>query len=103
MGIHPFFGSLPTMAALDPVFYRAWHSLIEQFGPLVRLVMGLQNIVIIGGYQEMQEALNLEVPDDRGCMPTVNLIFFGSNTSEEISMFMGGNKPKNMKQRPVEK
>jgi len=101
--IHPFFGSFPTMATLDPVFYRAWHSLTEKFGPLVRLVMGLQNMLIIGGYKEMKEALNLEQLDDRGRMPTASLIFFGSNTSEEISMFIGGNKAKNMKQHPAEK
>ena len=101
--IHPFFGNFPTMAALDPVPFRAWHSLTEQFGPLVRLVMGLQNMLIIGGYDEMKEAMNNELLDDRGVSPTANIILFGSETFDEISLFARGKIPKNMKCHPVEK
>jgi methyl farnesoate epoxidase/farnesoate epoxidase len=101
--IHPFLGSFPTLAKLDPVPYRAWHSLTDQFGPLVRLVMGLNNMLIIGGYEEMKEALNNEMLDDRGISPTSNIITFGSETSEEISLFSRAKMPKNVTVNPVDK
>jgi len=101
--IHPFLGSFQTMGQLDPVAYRAWHSLTKQFGPLVRLVFGFDNMLIIGGYEDMKEAMNNELLDDRGPSPTSNLITFGSETFEEISLFSRGKIPKGIKTHPIDK
>ena len=101
--IHPFLGNFPTMAKLDPVPHKAWHSLTLQFGPMVRLVMGLNNMLVIGGYEDMKEAMNNELLDDRGPSPTANLVLFGSETVDEISLFARGKLPKDAKLNPVEK
>ena len=101
--IHPFLGNFPTLAKLDPVPYLAWHTLTLEFGPLVRLVMGLTNMLVIGGYEEMKEAMNNEQLDDRGNSPTANLVVFGSETFHEISLFSQGKIPKDAKVSPVDK
>ena len=101
--IHPFFGNFPTLLSLDQISYRAFHALTKEFGPVVRLVMGLSNILVLGGYKEMKEAMNNELLDDRGVLPTASLIIFGSKTYDEISLFSRGKIPMNAKIHPVEK
>jgi len=101
--IHPFLGSFPTLAQLDPNPSIAWNILTHKFGPLVRLVLGMNNMLVIGGYEEMKEAMNNELLDDRATSPTSNLINFGSKTFEEISFFSRGNMPKGTRINPIEK
>merc|ERR1711872_365935 len=101
--VHPLLGSFPALAQLDPIPFKAWHTLSLHFGPLVRLVMGFTNMLVICGYEEMKEAMNVEALDDRGVSPTANIILFGSETFDEISLFARGKIPKNMKCHPVEK
>jgi hypothetical protein len=46
-----FTGTIPAMAKLDPVPYRAFHSLSQAYGPIVRAVVGIRSIVIFSRYQ----------------------------------------------------
>ena len=43
--VHPLFGNFLTLSSLDPVPYKAWHTLTQTFGPIVRLVMGPTTMV----------------------------------------------------------
>ena len=101
--VHPLLGSFPALAQLDPVPFKAWHTLSLHFGPLVRLVMGFTNMLVICGYKEMKEAMNVEALDDRALSPTGNLIMFGSDTSSCISFFARAKMPRGCKVSPMEK
>ena len=59
--------------------------------------------VIIGGYEEIKEAMNNEVLDDRTPNPTADLIRFGSRTFEEISFFGRGLQPRHNQVTSVER
>jgi len=63
--VHPLFGNFLTLSSLDPVPYKAWHTLTQTFGPIVRLVLGPTTMVILGGLEEIKEAMNNELLDDR--------------------------------------
>ena len=76
---HPLFGNFMTMTELDPVPYRAFDFLTQNFGPIIRLVFGPSILVNIGGYKEIKEAMNNELLDDRESSPTADLIRKPSN------------------------
>ena len=59
--------------------------------------------VIIGGYEEIKEAMNDEALDDRTPSPTADLIRFGSRTFEEISFFGRGLQPRHAQVTSVER
>ena len=59
--------------------------------------------VILGGYEEIKEAMNIEALDDRTDSPTMNLIRFGARTFEEISFFGRGLQPRHAQVTSVER
>ena len=59
--------------------------------------------IILGGYEEIKEAMNNEALDDRTDSPTMNLIRFGSRTFEEISFFGRGLQPRHNQVTSVER
>ena len=59
--------------------------------------------VIIGGLEEIREAMNNEALDDRAASPTADLIRFGTRTFEEISFFGRGLQPRHAKVTAVER
>ena len=59
--------------------------------------------VILGGYEEIKEAMNIEALDDRTDSPTINLIRFGSRTFAEISFFGRGLQPRHAQVTSVER
>nr|QTW43689.1 CYP3082A1 [Eurytemora affinis] len=85
--IHPVIGALPTMVSLDPVPHLGFHSLSKTFGPVVRVLLGLQNMVILGRYEEIKEATFHEDLDSRAYFATGSLIRFGFNPTSSISFF----------------
>merc|ERR1711884_754773 len=101
--VHPLFGNFLTLSSLDPVPYKTWHTLTQTFGPIVRLVMGPTTMVILGGLEEIKEAMNNELLDDRAISPTANLIRYGTETFEEISFFGRGIQPLQADVSPVER
>merc|ERR1712227_363832 len=100
---HPLFGNFVTMSKLDKVPYVAFDFLTQNFGPIVRLLLGPSTMVILGRYKEIKEAMNNELLDDRDSSPTADLIRFGKNVFEEISFFGRGIQPKNSKISSIEK
>ena len=76
---HPLFGNFVTMSKLDKVPYIAFDFLTQNFGPIVRLLLGPSTMVILGRYKEIKEAMNNELLDDRDSSPTADLI---RNTSD---------------------
>ena len=72
------------MAKLDKVPYRAFDFLTRNFGPVVRLVLGPSMLVILGRYQEIKEAMNNELLDDRDSSPTADLIRISSNIVKNV-------------------
>jgi len=85
--VHPLVGSMPTLSKLDPVPHLGFHTLTEMFGPVVRIVIGVQNMLVLGGFEEMKEAMNNELLDDRSPSGTANLIVFDDIKSRAISFF----------------
>jgi cytochrome P450 len=75
------------MAQLNPVPYRAFHSLSQAFGPIVRTVLGLNSLVVFSRYEDIKEVFNNEELDDRIPNSVGNLIIFGDNTSPALSFF----------------
>jgi len=48
---HCVTGTIPAMARLDPIPYRAFHVLSQAYGPIVRVVVGIQSLIIFSRYQ----------------------------------------------------
>jgi len=95
--IHPIIGSIPTMAKLDPVPYKAFHSLSEMFGGLVRLCIVKQNLLIVTDFEEMKKCMNNEELDDRMFAETVGMILFDRKSSPKSISFLFKNKPYDMR------
>ena len=85
--IHPFIGSIPYMAQLDPTPYKAFHSVSQAFGPIVRIALGLSSMVVLSRYEDIKEVMNNEELDDRIPSNIGNMIIFGDNKSAELSFF----------------
>lgn len=85
--IYPLIGSVPALAKLSAIPHFAFHQLSEAFGPVVRILVGVDNMMILSGYQEIKEAMNNEELDDRGSSITAALIMFGLNPTPSISLF----------------
>jgi cytochrome P450 len=77
--IYPLIGSLPTMARLSPVPYRAFHALSQTYGPIVRTVLGIRSLVILSRYEDIKEVMNNEALDDRVRNTVAYLIIFGDD------------------------
>jgi len=101
--VHPLLGNFLTMSRLSPVPHYAWDSITQQFGKIVRLRLGQTYMVVLGGWDLIKLAMNNDRLDDRGGLPTANLIRFGSETAEQISFFLRAKVPHTAKVSPTEK
>lgn len=89
--LYPILGSIPAMAALDPVPYKAFYQLSQLYGPVVRICLGLQNMMILSKYEDIKEAMNNEELDNRGPPGTGKFLVFDSSTDPStIGFFIGG-------------
>ena len=85
----PLLGNFMTMAKLDHVPYRAFNTLSEQFGSILKLILGPTEMVVLSSYDIIKEAMNNELLDNRAPSPSADLIRFGKNTFEGYSSVDG--------------
>ena len=69
------------------------------FGPIARLDIDLNNMLVIRSNDGMKEAMS----NDRGASPTWNIVVFGSEAFDEIYFFARGKLSKDAKPHPFNK
>jgi len=64
------------MAKLDPVPYKAFHTLSKLYGGLTRLAIAGTNMLLITDMEDMKKAMNNQDLDDRLAAPTTYIVLF---------------------------
>merc|ERR1711884_452908 len=90
--VHPLLGNFLTMTKLSPVPHYAWDSLTRTFGKIVRLRLGQTYMVVLGGWDVIKLAMNNDRLDDRGGLPTPNLIRFTLKSLRDLGLGKTGSE-----------
>eukprot|EP00095_Tigriopus_kingsejongensis_P005176 maker-scaffold237_size242172-snap-gene-1.39 protein:Tk05176 transcript:maker-scaffold237_size242172-snap-gene-1.39-mRNA-1 annotation:"cytochrome p450 2j3-like" len=93
----PLVGNLFSIASAHRITFLAFHELVRQYGPLVRIWLGPKEAMIIGGDQELKEMMHHPNFDSRSIeLSPITLIYFGSMESKGV-LFNSGDSWRDMR------
>ncbi|XP_021945089.1 methyl farnesoate epoxidase [Folsomia candida] len=94
---YPILGNLPQMAKAHPFGYRAFHKLSEQYGEIMSVKVGLQEMVVLSSHKVMKAILDKDevsgrlwtgILEDRSFGKELGIAFSSGDLQKQLKTFV---------------